>query len=1249
MFFTARQTTTERSIEGDALNRWIPWAACLLSTCLLSTPALAITMDESGRDPASLGPRPSRSFDAATLNVTPSLQLSAQRDVLLMNRLASFTSRHGNEWDIRWDTRANRAAVVQGIGIPLLPGKGSPSEVVQSPRSIATLAMDDVAEQARQFIMTETALLAATDLELRLDAERSVSHGDQQQRWFLEFGQYHHGVRVDGAFIYVRIVHGNIFQFGAERVGNVVIDATPATSRDIAFSSAWEQLGFPADTLVSDWIDSGELRIYPTLPAGELPGSRFAGPSGSGYDHMLAWRYVFRTAGSESTWQVLVDAHSNQVIDVRDLNVHADATVSGGVYPTTNTDPEIVVEFPYTAVTNNGAQVTDAFGVYDYTGGNATSTLDGRYFRMVDNCGSISLSNATAGNLAFGASGGTDCATPGVGGAGNTHASRTGFYHLTQINEKARTFLPSNTWLQSKVTANMNINNTCNAFWNGTSVNFYRSGGGCSNTGELAAVFLHEWGHGMDSNSGGSANENGSGEALGDTFAFLETRDSCIGPNFRPGVPCRNCTSCTGVRDMADFSLGGARTIATPANVTSNTGIDCDALIGAGGISCPYTHPTSFSPYRGPMGYEGHCESYIASGSTWDLTQKLIDQHGESGWAEMDNIWYASLVPSKSAYRVESGGQCNTSAVVNGCGGTNWYTVFLAADDDDGNLANGTPNACLIWDAFSAHGIACGSRPQCTPQEIPDFSLAVTPASQSICAGDTAIYGTQVDSLFAFDEPVTLSLSGQPAGATVAFMSNPVTPGNASTLSITTSAGTAAGNYPLVVAGAANGSGGHTAQASLVVDVSPASAPLLTLPLDGSPGLGLRVDFAFQPVAGATSYTVEVASDAAFETIVASASGLTTTFWTSPPLAANTAYFWRATAVGDCGPARISQTFSFTTVDAVCSTPKVSIPDNNTVGVTDTLDIDEVSVLGGLRVLVDAGHTRVGDLVMTLSNGDRSVVLLDRPGVPVTSLGCLADDIDATFEDDASGEAETMCNPAPPAIAGSVRPLQALDTRFAGESFAGTWTLTVADRAGTQTGTLVNWCLQAKPAEPRSIGGTVNGLLGENLSLSLNGGEALAIPSNGPYTFETPVADGETFDVTVLTQPEQPNQNCTIAQASGTVAGADVDDIVVTCATLSYPIGGTVQGLSGSGLTLLLNESMALPVTQDGEFAFPLPLADGSHYDIGIASQPIDPTQECTLGNAQGNVDGAAVTEVTVTCIDAIDDTIFDDGFEDAP
>jgi len=116
------------------------------------------------------------------------------------------------------------------------------------------------------------------------------------------------------------------------------------------------------------------------------------------------------------------------------------------------------------------------------------------------------------------------------------------------------------------------------------------------------------------------------------------------------------------------------------------------------------------------MGYEGHCESYIASTANWDLARNLVAAYGNgAGWNEMESLWFGSMQASQSAYRVTSGGQCYPYASVDGCGSSNWYTVFLAVDDDDGNLSNGTPNAGRIWDAYKAHGIACGAtRPDST-------------------------------------------------------------------------------------------------------------------------------------------------------------------------------------------------------------------------------------------------------------------------------------------------------------------------------------------------------------------------------------------------------------------------------------------------------------------------------------------------------------------------------------------------------
>ena len=81
---------------------------------------------------------------------------------------------------------------------------------------------------------------------------------------------------------------------------------------------------------------------------------------------------------------------------------------------------------------------TNAAGVYNYTCGTATSTLTGRFVRITDNCGAISLSSTT-GDLDFGgANGQHDCTTPGFGGPGNTPASRSCFYEVNKIAEQAR-------------------------------------------------------------------------------------------------------------------------------------------------------------------------------------------------------------------------------------------------------------------------------------------------------------------------------------------------------------------------------------------------------------------------------------------------------------------------------------------------------------------------------------------------------------------------------------------------------------------------------------------------------------------------------------------------------------------------------------------------------------------------------------------------------------------------------------------
>ncbi|MEO7431113.1 MAG: proprotein convertase P-domain-containing protein, partial [Dokdonella sp.] len=1030
----------------------------------------------------------SHSFDSAALDVQPELESTIGLAMATAQHpsTAAFLQRYPGNWEMRWDRRGNRPNLIQGSGIPLVPGDGNALTLASlglPPNDTVDLAV--VETRLEDFIATNRDLLGSDGLDFRLDPESSVPYGDGSSHWFIEFAQYHDGVRVEGANLFFRISHGNIVQFGANRVAAVTLDVQPVSTPANARELALQEMGFADGTRIASLLESGELLVLPFTPNDEDAHAPYLGVAGRGYSHRLAWRFVFRVNDDATTYQVLADAKTNRIIDVRDLNDYTSATVSGGIYPTTNSDTEVVVPFPFTSVTNGSAKVTDALGIYDYSGGTATVTLGGKYFHMTDTCGSISLSNSSNGTINFGTSAGTDCVTPGIGGAGNTHASRSGFYHLTKINQKARGILPTNTWLQSDVTAKMNLNQTCNAYWDGSALNFFKSGGGCSNTGEIAAVFLHEWGHGMDTNTGGAASEQGSGEAVGDTFAFLETRDSCIGKNFQPGVPCYHCTTCTGVRDMNDFGVNGTRTIASPPNVTSNSGIDCDAYIGVGGIACPYTSPSSGAAYRGPMGYEGHCESYIASSANWDLTQALVAQFGTSvGYQAMDRIWYGSLTPSKSAYRLVSGGQCNTAAVVDGCGANNWYTVYLAADDNDGNLANGTPNACRIWDAFNAHGIACGARPACNGSAA-DFALTITQPSQNVCAPGNATYSVNVVSTLGFASAVTLAATGLPANVTASFSPNPVSPGTTSTMTLAVGAGATAGTSTITVNGTATGSSGHSATTQLLVTNGAPAAPALATPANGATSVSTTPTLSWGTVAGAASYTVDIATDATFTTIVQTASGITMTTYVATSLLPNTPYFWRVRAVNGC-TSTVSSTFSFTTANLICRAPHVAIPDGNAAGVTDSLVVSDAGTLTNMKLSIKATHTYVGDLVFTLTKGS-SVIVINRP--TNGAGGCAGADIDVTLDDASVVPVQSQCVASPPALSGEVKPNAPLGTAFSGQSLAGTWLLKAVDGAGQDVGTLDEWCLIptiSVPPTTYTVGGNVSGVAGPGLVLSLN-------------------------------------------------------------------------------------------------------------------------------------------------------------------
>jgi 6-phosphogluconolactonase (cycloisomerase 2 family) len=188
----------------------------------------------------------------------------------------------------------------------------------------------------------------------------------------------------------------------------------------------------------------------------------------------------------------------------------------------------------------------------------------------------------------------------------------------------------------------------------------------------------------------------------------------------------------------------------------------------------------------------------------------------------------------------------------------------------------------------------------------------------------------------------------------------------------------------------------------------------------------------------------------------------------------------------------------------------------------------------------------------------------------------------------------------------------------------------VANGIGTVSGSVTDVAI--KCTTYYGVGGTVLGLAGSGLVLRDNGGDNLSVSSNGVFSFATALASGATYNVTVLSQPTYPNQNCIVANGNGT-ASVNITGVAVTC-TVTYRIGGTVSGLTGSGFVLRNNGTDDLMVSANGAFSFATALASGATYNVTVSTQPVSPAQNCIVssGSASATITNADVTTVTVVC-----------------
>jgi hypothetical protein len=891
-----------------------------------------------------------------------------------------FFARNGREFNVYIDPRTGTPTAVQGA-IPLIPGTGYRNQVTLAGvreaigRSVADVDASVVADLVLNFIADNSTALNINLMQL---GEPRVTRVNENL-WQVHIPQQVNGINVRHGRVAATISHGNLILLGTESWFNVGIDPRPTLAPEEALVAGNSFAGLAASP--QELWQQPTLEVAPIAPQGES----FAGATGTGYAHQLVYTYGFQDPDSHQRWKVTVDANSGEVLAIEDDNHYFDAQITGGVYPSTNVgtcanntvcgtmQPNTPMPWANTGLASPN-NFTDGAGVYDFSSGTVTTTLAGKYVRVSDACGAVSVSTTTGNMNLGGVNNDHDCTVPAGTSAGNTAAARSSFYELGKLTEQARGWLPTNTWLQGQLLSNVNINSTCNAFWNGTSVNFYRSGGGCRNTGEIGAVFDHEWGHGIDDFDANGTLSNSS-EGYADIAAIYRLQTSCVGYGFFQ-TSNRGCgltpdgsgynqqeaqvsgtswcnTKCSGVRD-ADWKASVPNVPATPQNFV-----------------CPMCSASS-----GPCGRQVHCAASPARQAAWDLvtmdlTAAPYNYDSNTAFIVANKIFY------QGSGNIGTWHGCNCSATPtptsDGCGATNGYMQWLAADDDNGNLADGTPHMTAIYAAYARHNIACS-----TPAPV-----------RGGCAGGPTTAPTHTAT--PGDGQVALNWTAS-AGAnqywvmkTEGFAGCDFGKAKIATVTGTSYTDTEVANgrqycYSIVPAS----SNACVAPASACSCATPScTAPgvaSLTAPANGATGQEPATVLDWADVSGASTYEVQVATDSAFTNVVGTATTLVASNWTvSPALSLNATYFWRVRAKNSCGGTGAWSTVSsFTTRGCITlAAPVLNTPAAGATGVAQSAALDWTDVAGATRyevqVATDAGFTAIARSNTTLATSNWTV------------------------------------------------------------------------------------------------------------------------------------------------------------------------------------------------------------------------------------------------------------------------------------
>jgi hypothetical protein len=554
-------------------------------------------------------------------------------------------------WQGAWDRATGVPSRIWGSGIAA-PGASDAPEVA--------------AAVARMMLAEHIALLAPGSAPADFALISNTTDGDIRSVGFV---QTYAGRAVVGGQLSFRFKRDRLFLIGSEALPNV---AVPAAAARIAYPPLGDRaavdlraaLGHPAAAVVV----GADAVILPLVGDDAVLGYRLAVPV-----------TVASGAAGEPSYLAYVDPATGETLAAEPQYAYALGTVLYHAVDRYPGRPRVDRPAPSAHVTLNGApQTTSPSGQVSW-GDNSAQTVGtaviGDLVSVVNlasggGAAHASLSLAPGGQVVWDASTVVE-----------DDAQVQTYLNVNTAKDFARVLDPLMPRLGEQITANVNIASDCNAFFNGTSVNFFHASTRCQNTGLIQDVVYHEFGHAVHKAeviAGVGGIDGAMGEGAADFFAVQITGDPKMGRGF--------FYTDAALRDL-DPASGEAR---WPQDIG-----------------------------------EIHTTGIIFGGTFWDLRKALITDLGEAaGVALTQRLFLGALRRSVSI---------PTSLI-----------EVLAADDDDGDLANGTPHECAIRAAYGRHGLRTAAGNVTAPDRLAE-TIATAPVHLEVVGLATRCPGDEID------------------------------------------------------------------------------------------------------------------------------------------------------------------------------------------------------------------------------------------------------------------------------------------------------------------------------------------------------------------------------------------------------------------------------------------------------------------------------------------------------------------------